>query len=292
MQIIDVHAHIYKYIAGITQGMPLSSFCYGKAKLGNGEMQILPPAFEKSNSTVETLLAYMDWCGIDKALLMPNPLYGFHNCYFEESVQKYPDRFKGVALVDVLKGKRAAEELADIYDQGKLFGLKIEVDSTFQCAPDTHLGDEVLAPVWDCCNQYKQPCFIHMFRTEDIVDLYKFVLCHMGADACFSKGLPASNIERLIQLIKSRSNVYMDTSTVPVYFDEEYPWSSSVNIIEHCYQAVGAEKLMWASDYPGMLKYGTMQQLINVVKEHCKHITISDLALIMGENARRLFFVD
>ncbi len=33
MQIIDVHAHIYKYIAGITQGMPLSSFCYGKAKL-------------------------------------------------------------------------------------------------------------------------------------------------------------------------------------------------------------------------------------------------------------------
>ena len=36
---------------------------------------------------------------------------------------------------------KAAEELADIYDKGILFGLKIEVDSTFQCAPDTRLID-------------------------------------------------------------------------------------------------------------------------------------------------------
>ena len=102
----------------------------------------------------------MDWCGIEKALLMPNPFYGYHNYYFKESVKKYPDRLRGVALVDIMKGKAAAEELAQIYDEGILFGMKIEVDSTFQCAPGTRLADPKLAPVWDCCEQYHQPMFI------------------------------------------------------------------------------------------------------------------------------------
>ncbi len=154
MKVIDIHAHIYEKVAGITQGQPMSSTSQGKVTIGNREIQFLPPSFERSCSTAEALIAYMDWCGIEKALLMPNPFYGYHNYYFKESVKKYPDRLRGVALVDIMKGKAAAEELAQIYDEGILFGMKIEVDSTFQCAPGTRLADPKLAPVWDCCEQY------------------------------------------------------------------------------------------------------------------------------------------
>ena len=106
------------------------------------------------------------------------------------------------------------------------------MDSTFQCAPGTRLSDSGLSPVWDCCNQYHQPVFIHMFRTEDIEDAgflasaypnISFILCHMGADACFKKGMPESNYREVLDLVKNRSNVFIDTSTVPVYFGEEYP---------------------------------------------------------------------
>ena len=99
-------------------------------------------------------------------------------------------------MVDIMKGQEAARELASIYDQESCW-LKVEVDSTFQCAPGTRLSDSGLSPVWDCCNQYHQPVFIHMFRTEDIEDAgflasaypnISFILCHMGADACFKKG--------------------------------------------------------------------------------------------------------
>ena len=169
MKVIDIHAHIYEKVAGITQGQPMSSTSQGKVTIGNREIQFLPPSFERSCSTAEALIAYMDWCGIEKALLMPNPFYGYHNYYFKESVKKYPDRLRGVALVDIMKGKAAAEELAQIYDEGILFGMKIEVDSTFQCAPGTRLADPRLAPVWDCCEQYHQPMFIHMFRREDLI---------------------------------------------------------------------------------------------------------------------------
>lgn len=299
MKVIDIHAHIYEKVAGITQGQPMSSTSQGKVTIGNREIQFLPPSFERSCSTAEALIAYMDWCGIEKALLMPNPFYGYHNYYFKESVKKYPDRLRGVALVDIMKGKAAAEELAQIYDEGILFGMKIEVDSTFQCAPGTRLADPKLAPVWDCCEQYHQPMFIHMFRREDIVDLellaktyphITFVICHMGADICFRAGMPKRNYEKVLQIVKEYENVYIDTSTVPDYYEEEYPWKTSVNIIEECYRKVGADKMMWASDYPGMLKKGTLNQLIRLVTEECKNIPESAKEKIMAENARRLFF--
>lgn len=299
MNVIDIHAHIYEKVAGITQGQPMSSTSLGRVTIGNDEVQFLPPSFGGSRSTAEMLVAYMDWCGIEKAVLMPNPYYGYHNQYFADSVRKYPDRLRGVALVDIMKGQKAAQELADIYDQGVLFGFKVEVDSTFQCAPGTHLSDPRLLPVWDCCSQYHQPVFIHMFRTQDIVDVgylaaafpnILFVLCHMGADACFKQGQPRENYQEVLDLVKKYANVYIDTSTVPVYFQEEYPWPSSISIIETCYRHVGPEKMMWASDYPGMLNHGTMKQLISLVERGCANIPESHRQMIMADNARRLFF--
>ena len=88
MKVIDIHAHIYEKVAGITQGQPMSSTSQGKVTIGNREIQFLPPSFERSCSTAEALIAYMDWCGIEKALLMPNPFYGYHNYYFKDSVKK------------------------------------------------------------------------------------------------------------------------------------------------------------------------------------------------------------
>ena len=90
--------------------------------------------------------------------------------------------------------------------------------------------------------------------------------------------------------LRNHENVYIDTSTVPDYYEEEYPWKTSVNIIEECYRKVGADKMMWASDYPGTLKKGTLNQLIRLVTEECKNIPESAKEKIMAENARRLFF--
>lgn len=299
MQIIDVHAHIYRRVAGITQGQPMTSTDHGRVTIGNQEVQFLPPSFEQTSSTAETLIAYMDWCGVDKALLMPNPYYGYHNAYFAESVAKYPDRLKGIALVDFLKGKAAAEELAAIYDAGVLSGFKIETDSTFQCAPEKRMADPAFADVWDCCDQYHQPVFIHMFRDCDVEDLkllvdryphITFVICHMGADACFCPWVKKENFATVLELVRTHGNAYIDTSSVPTFYDEEYPFPSSVAVIEQAYRTLGPEKILWASDYPGMLNHATFRELINLVVTGCKNIPDAHKELIMGGNARRLFF--
>ena len=112
----------------------------------------------------------------------------------------------------------------------------------------------------------------------------------MGADACFGKGVREENFHDVMQMVRNHKNMYIDTSTVPDFFPESYPWPSAVKVIETCCQTVGAEKIMWASDYPGMLRHGTLKQLIDLVAVECRNISEEDRKLILAENARRLFF--
>lgn len=109
MLIIDTHTHIFESISGTHNRLPLFSAGYGKVKNGNQILQLLPPSFKDSNSTTEILLNYMDWFCVDKAILVLNVFYGYHNGYAYEAVRKYPNRFKALALVDITKGKPAAD---------------------------------------------------------------------------------------------------------------------------------------------------------------------------------------
>lgn len=299
MEIIDVHAHVFPTVAAINDGQPLRGTSFGHAMVGNRQVQFLPPSFKDTTCSVETFIEYMDWCGVSKAILMANPYYGFFNDYFIESIKKYPDRFRAVSLVDVTKGEKAAEELKVIFENTPLFGVKIETYTTFQCAKSLRMTDASIAPVWETMDKYRQPLFIHMFTDNDVEDVKElvnkyrgitFVICHMGADACHAPGAKKSNFNECIAIVRDNANVYFDTSSVSVYFDEEYPYPSTVEIIENGWREVGAEKIMWASDFPGMLTRATYKQLINIVAKYCTNITESDKELIMGKNAEKLFF--
>ena len=299
MRIVDSHVHLFDRISGITQGQPMRSDRHGRVLIGNHPYQQLPPSFTNSDSRYETLLAYMDWCGISHGLLVPNPLYGYFNAYFMEAIQHAPERLKGVALVDILKGEAAARELQTLYDTTPLFGLKIEVNSTFQCAPDKHILSDEVQPVLDCLNQNRQPLLIHMLHREDIqrVNVLKdryphitWVLCHMGADAFLGHGYDEDAYDEILTMVQSCPRIYLETSTVLFYFDEEYPFPTARRIIQRGYRRVGADKMMWGSDYPGLLTRATMPQLIKLVAEECDEIPLADRETILGKTAYRLFF--
>ena len=53
MEIIDIHAHIYPRVAGITKGAPMVSMSPGKVQIGNQITQFLQPSFTAAASTPE-----------------------------------------------------------------------------------------------------------------------------------------------------------------------------------------------------------------------------------------------
>lgn len=252
---------------------------------------------EKGISTGDKLLECMDRHSVSKVVLVGNPYYGFFNDITKQCCLDAPDRFIGIALVDVLEGKKAALELENLYQEGILRGMAIESASTFARAPETRMTSKLLEPIWECIGGYKQPVFLHMFRNEDILDLDElsarypeatFICCHLGADACHG-AKKQECFDYLLNMAKRRENILFDTSSLPDYYPQEYPFTTACQVIETAWRAVGAEKLLWGTDYPGTLKFAAYEKLIDTVKKDCRSIPERDLQWIMGQNAQRVF---
>lgn len=47
MEIIDIHAHVYPTVCGITNSLPMTSQPLGRVKVGNEIRQFLPPFFPR-----------------------------------------------------------------------------------------------------------------------------------------------------------------------------------------------------------------------------------------------------
>jgi len=299
MRIIDTHVHIFERFSGIMDGQPVVSESFGCIRVGNQKKQFLQPNFEYSNSTVEMLLSYMNCNNVEKAILVPNILYGYHNDYYSNAVKQYPDSFKALALVDITKGHVAADELYNYCKSGDFIGLKIEVNSATQYMPDLRLNSNLLDPIWECCNSLKSFVFLHLFRPDDLLDIksvienyrsIKYVICHFGGETIFGVRAYPESISLLTELARSRDNVWLETSAIPCFFpDEQYPFPTSCELVENVYKTIGPEKIIWGSDYPGMLNMGTYKQLIDYIIEHCTFPS-HHKDLIMGINAQNIFW--
>ena len=101
MKIIDSHAHIVQYIAGIGSGGELRSIGGGMARYANGQVvRMIPEQFHTDGVSPEQLLEIMDENGVEKSVLLQGNFYGFQNYYTWEAVKKYPNRFIGAASYD------------------------------------------------------------------------------------------------------------------------------------------------------------------------------------------------
>lgn len=88
MKIIDSHAHIVQYIAGIGSGGELRSIGGGMARYANGQVvRMIPEQFHTDGVSPEQLLEIMDENGVEKSVLLQGNFYGFQNYYTWEAVK-------------------------------------------------------------------------------------------------------------------------------------------------------------------------------------------------------------
>ena len=93
-------------------------------------------------------------------------------------------------------------------------------------------------------------------------------------------------------LLGRRANVFFDLSALPAYspdFDE-YPYAAARRYIKRAVDLIGAEKIMWGTDAPGLLTSGSYRQLLNYVRLHCDFLSEAELADVLGLNALRVYW--
>ena len=304
--IIDAHAHIFPKVQGLIAAGQTSGLGYGRVRAGNEEIQVMPPLSEMTIHTPEMLVAHMQWAEVDKAVLLQGPFYGECNQYVRDAVLAYPDRFIGFAYLDPWDPS-CHENLELIASEKSFSGVKLECSEAtglLGVHRGARLGDPQIAWLWDELDQLGMVLVVDLgavgsasYQTEA---MHAIAAQHPGLTIVIAHlAQPNPSVEAdggrwkawLEQIeLGLLPNVYFDTASLPAYVASEgYPFPSARRYLKTAIGKIGPDKVMWGTDIPGLLAHATYQQLLQASRRHLDFLSDSELAMVMGENALRVY---
>lgn len=290
--IIDAHAHIYEILKGYGAKGEFRPLGGGRGIWATGAVeQFFPAEYGDTGFYAETLIRLMDEGGIDHAVLLQGGNYGFHNDYMAEAAAQYPEKLTAVGAVDpyALYAEKIFDNLIERYG---FKALKFEISSEWGLSgfhQDLKINDEAFARLLQKADALgltiafdmgtkKMPSF-DFDAFKELTDTYKnitFVMTH-----CFFPCNDGQNEERLSFAKKlTGDNFVMDFANIDIIGQAEY--------LKALKGIIGAERMLWGTDVPGVLCRFSYKQLIDRVKES-GIFHESELPLVMGENAKRVY---
>lgn len=305
MMIVDAHAHIFPRMTGRFARGAVRGLSFGKVAIGSeAPFQAFPPCGEKVSSPPETLLAQMDWAGVDHAVLLQNNFYGNQNAAVAAAARRWPDRFTGAMYLDPWSsGARTVFRRW----QKWLPIVKLATDDRFglfALHESASLADDCCAWLWPVMEQAGMTLTLDLggigsrsYQTGVVASIagchpkLKIVICHLAQPTVRDeKSRHLGRLWRDQIALAKRPNVWLDISALPHKVGEEpFPWPSSGRWIREALECVGPKKLLWGTDYPGLLTAGTYPQLLQQVSIHLAGNSARHLKAILGENARAAY---
>lgn len=275
--IIDFHTHIFPPMmredrARYSEQDPCFELLYAnpKAKI----------------ATAEEIINSMDREGIDISVVF-NIGWASHdlcretNDYIMEAIARYPNRLIGFCSIQPLAGEKAVDEIKRCI-RGGVKGI-----GELRC--DTQgfdLADEaVMAPIVRVAVEHQLVVLTHASEpvghsysgkgtiTPDI--LYRFIQSFPDLNlvcAHWGGGLPLYAL--MPEVAGALSNVYFDTAASPFLYHD--------NIFQHVSEIVGANKILFGSDYP------LIEQSRIVRSVRALDLPEEEKDMILGGNAQRL----
>ena len=290
--IIDAHAHIYEILKGYGAKGEFRPLGRGRGIWATGLVErFFPEEYGDTGFHAETLVHIMNENDVDHAILLQGGNYGFHNDYMAESAAKYPEKLTAVGAIDpyALYADKIFDNLIERY---RFKALKFEISSEWGLSGfhrDLKLTDEAFCRLLEKADALGLTVAIDMgtmamssfdfegFKT--IVERYRNVLFVMTH--CFFPNNDGKN-EMRMEFAKSLTgdNFVMDFANLSLETQADY--------LRSLKNVIGAERMLWGTDIPGVLCRFTYKQLIERV-EASGIFTKTELPLVMGENAKRVY---
>jgi predicted TIM-barrel fold metal-dependent hydrolase len=258
----------------------------------------------------DLLVAEMDNAGVDKAFLISYDAedtrwsaeqkgysmedYSGGRKYTLLEAKKHPDRFLWFNTVKDPKRYDAAELVRQDAELG-MVGIKL-----FPAYIHVSLLEEGMRRVFDTCRDLdlrvlisfetlrppKTPALAeYLVELEEIVGAYpavRFALLHVGCADPLSAAA-----EQVFSLVHRHPNVYLSTAYPGEVWDDgtEYPFPGYLRRIRRTSEAVGANRVMWGTDWPWFDWAFKYEQGVNSVRRHADFLTDADKARFLGETA-------
>ncbi len=275
--IIDFHAHVFPPQVKQKRSQyidrdPCFALLYSKK--------------EAKVATAEELIDSMDRAGIDISVIvnfgfMTHELCTETNDYILESIARFPKRLIGFCTVQPQSLDAAIAEIERCAQNG--------AKGIGELRPDIQLLDledeAIIAPLMETIKKHRLILLTHASEpaghdypgkgiiTPDV--LYPFIIRYPDVTivcAHWGGGLPFYALMPEVQ--KALQNVYFDTAASPFLYQPQIYTLGS--------QLVGADKILFGSDYPLLQQTRLLQEIDSAA------LTEEEKSLILSGNAKRL----
>ena len=277
--IIDAHLHIWDETAANKQSEPMPRGNYSPQASASGEL----------------FMDYMDEAGVERAVFVQPWFYHWDNSYMVQCMQRYPDRFRGVCVVDP-RGPGAAQALKQWRAAG-VTGIRLRPFRPGEGGtPGPWFGTEDTFPLWEAIAETDTIVCPLLAGTDlaKVPDLLRrFPGVRMVVDH-LNNPKPAAGVEQpvfkaLLELA-GLPHVYVKLSGYHHWCEERYPYRDGMPFVQAAVRAFGANRCMWGSDFPHVLAGCGYVRNRNFLRREATFLSGEELAAIMGGTAARLWF--
>ena len=287
--IIDAHSHLWLKQDAVWNGMRVKTLENGRSFFLTEERQMVPPFMIDGKNSAEVFLSNMDYAQVGGAVVVQELIDGLQNDYLETVMRKYPERFFVCGMCDYFAG-HILEQANALKNRG-FKGIAVPGHRLLTYSQRIALNsDEMMA-------------MFHMMEDNGMV----LSLCLAEGDTqlgeineviaeCPDLKIAIGHFGMVTvpgwkdQIMLARHpQVMIESGGITWLFNSEfYPFDGAVKAIREAIDMVGAEKLMWGSDYPRTITAITYRMSYDFV---CKSTLLDEREkrLFLGENAKAFY---
>ncbi len=289
MNIIDAHSHLWLRQDTTWNGQRISPLPNGRAMFLGEERQMLPPFMIDGVNSAEVFLSNMNYAQVGAAVVVQEFIDGIQNDYLMEVAQKYPDRFFVCGMCDYFHPgfyEQAVSLIAQgfkgiaipghrlLTDEGRVMLNSAEMMRMFRYMEQHHVILSVTLADGD----------LQVGEMEEVISE-----CPQLRIAIGHFGMPTVEGWREQLLLARHEHVMLESGGITWLYNEEfYPYPSAIRVIREAIDTVGADKLMWGSDYPRTITAITYRMSYDFVLK-TEVLSDEEKRLFLGENARRFY---
>jgi L-fuconolactonase len=239
--------------------------------------------------TGEQLVAMMDACGIDRALLVQTYFtYHYDNRYMIDCTVRYPGRFESVCVIDQL-APGAPDLLSELVERRGVRGLRM-----MGARGPGSLKDPRSFPLWERAQKLRIPICIGA-KIEELADVrvplerctdVPVALEHVWGlsigDPPYAGLGPLWEMAQFpnvrLKTAPNNSHAARDGNRDPRPF------------FERLVAAFGANRIMWGSNYPAHWHhYGDLKERLAIMRDDFSFLGAEDRNWVFGETALSLW---
>lgn len=288
-KIIDAHSHLWLRQDTSWNGMPVRTLTNGRSFFLTEEVQMVPPFMIDGVNSAEVFLSNMNYAQVGGAVVVQEFIDGIQNDYLAKVKSDYPERFFVFGMCDYFK-PGFYDTAASLIDSG-FKGIAIPGHRLILSDGRVNLNSPEMMKMFHLMEDkgvILSLCLaennLQNGEIKEVIEecpRLKIAIGHFGM-------VTAPGWEDQIKLALN-DNVMIESGGITWLFNKEfYPFNGAVRAIREAIDMVGADKLMWGSDYPRTITAITYKMSYDFILK-TNDLTDREKRLFLGENAEKFY---